>query len=92
MVRRSRAVLKRHKSTVLRNLSFNIGPTRQVCDVHFTAIAPAAMEGVLIMFGGSSERAASVARASSNPENSRSPAARKHKKETGKQPSRGRRR
>lgn len=92
LVRRSRAVLKRHKSTVLRNLSFNIGPTRQVCDVHFTAIAPAAMEGVLIMFGGSSERAASVARASSNPENSRSPAARKHKKETGKQPSRGRRR
>jgi len=90
LVRRSRAVLKRHKGTVLRNLSLHIGAARQVCDVHFTPIAPAAMEGVLIMFGGSRERAASVARASSNPGNSRSPAAHKNKKKTGKQSSRSR--
>jgi len=90
LVRRSRAVLKRHKNTVLRNLSFHIGATRQVCDVHFTPIAPTAMEGVLIMFGGPRERAASVARASSNPGNSRSPAAHTNKKKTGKQHSRGR--
>ena len=53
LVRRSRAVLKRQKGAVLRNLAFRIGDSRQVFDVHFTPIArDAAMEGVLIMFGG----------------------------------------
>jgi len=59
LVRRSRAVAKSQKSTVLRNLGFHIGAFRQVCDVHFTPIArDAAMEGVLIMFGVSRGRAA----------------------------------
>ena len=53
LVRRSRAVLKRQKPAVLRKLVFRIGDARQVFDVHFTPIArDAAMEGVLIMFGG----------------------------------------
>jgi len=83
LVRRSRAVLKRQKGTVLHNLGFHIGAARQVCDVHFTPIAPAAaMEGVLIMFGGSRERAASAAGQAStlpNPANSRRPGVRKKK-------------
>ncbi|HEY6938332.1 MAG TPA: CheR family methyltransferase [Terriglobales bacterium] len=55
LVRRARTVLKTQKGAVLRNLAFRIGAARQVFDVHFTPIArDAAMEGVLIMFGGPS--------------------------------------
>jgi two-component system CheB/CheR fusion protein len=53
LVRRARAVVKHQKVAVLHNLAFRIGAARQVFDVHFTPIArDAAMEGVLIMFGG----------------------------------------
>ena len=72
LVRRSRAVLKSQKGAVLHNLDFRIGATRQVFDVHFTPIArDAAMEGVLIMFGGprhtkASNQAAASAGAGNN--------------------------
>ncbi|MGE5725924.1 MAG: CheR family methyltransferase [Acidobacteriota bacterium] len=83
LVRRFRAVLKHQKGAVLHNLVFRIGGARQVFAVHFTPIARgAAMEGVLIMFGGSLERAANAAQpaaASASPVNSRRPAARKKK-------------
>src|SRR5690348_949014 len=75
LVRRSRAVLKSQKGAVLHNLEFRIGAARQVFDVHFTPIArDAAMEGVLIMFGGPSARgakASSQAAAAAEPGNSR---------------------
>jgi two-component system CheB/CheR fusion protein len=81
LVRRSRAVLKKQKSAVLHKLVFRIGAVRQVFDVHFTPIArDAAMEGVLIMFGGAGERAAKVASqavAAANPGNSRRQAGQK---------------
>jgi two-component system CheB/CheR fusion protein len=61
LVRRSRAVLKSQKGAVLHNLDFRIGAARQVFDVHFTPIArDAAMEGVLIMFGGPRQEGARV--------------------------------
>jgi two-component system, chemotaxis family, CheB/CheR fusion protein len=86
LVRRSRAVLKSQKGAVVRNLAFHIGAVRQVCDVHFTPIArDAAMEGVLVMFGASRERAANAAMpaaTSANPVNSRRPGVRKEKLET----------
>src|SRR5579864_1839414 len=72
LARRCRAVLKSQKGAVLRNLTFRIGAARRILDVHFTPIArDAAMEGVLIMFGGPSERGASQATASANQGNSR---------------------
>ena len=59
LLRRARAVFKRQKGGVLRNMSFRSGAARQVFDVHFTPIArDAAMEGVLIMFAAPRERAA----------------------------------
>jgi two-component system CheB/CheR fusion protein len=59
LVRRYRAVLKNQKGAMLHHLAFRIGAARQVFDVHFAPIArDAAMEGVLIMFGGPSERGA----------------------------------
>jgi two-component system CheB/CheR fusion protein len=75
LLRRFRAVLKSQKGGVLRNLAFRIGAARQVLDVHFTPIArDAAMEGVLIMFGGPPDRGAKApkqALASANPRSSR---------------------
>ena len=73
LVRRSRAVLKSQKGAVLHNLDFHIGAVRQVFDVHFTPIArDAAMEGVLIMFGGPRHtKASNQATASANQGNSR---------------------
>jgi two-component system CheB/CheR fusion protein len=82
LVRRARAVLKSQKGTVLRQLAFRIGGNRQVFDLHFTPIArDAAMEGVLIMFGGPRERTAQLANqaAAANPGNSPRAAARKNK-------------
>ena len=67
LVRRSRAVLKRQKGAVMRNLGFRIGDARQVFDVHFTPIArDAAMEGVLIMFGGAHDGKAATAAGGGN--------------------------
>jgi len=63
LIRRFRAVLKSQKGAVLHALNFRIGAARQVFDVHFTPIArDAAMEGVLVMFGGprSNQAAAAV--------------------------------
>ena len=75
LVRRCRAVLKNQKGAVLHHLAFRIGAARQAFDVHFTPIArDAAMEGVLIMFGGPSERgvkASNQAAASAESGNSR---------------------
>jgi len=75
LIRRYRAVLKSQKGAVLHQVNFRIGAARQVFDVHFTPIArDAAMEGVLIMFGGPSARGASAssqAAASANQGNSR---------------------
>jgi two-component system, chemotaxis family, CheB/CheR fusion protein len=75
LVRRCRAVFKSQKGAVLHNLAFRIGAARQVFDVHFTPIArDAAMEGVLIMFGGPRKRSAedsNQAAAAANPGNNR---------------------
>ncbi|HET7752055.1 MAG TPA: CheR family methyltransferase [Terriglobales bacterium] len=77
LIRRYRAVLKNQKGAVLHHLAFHIGAARQAFDVHFTPIArDAAMEGVLIMFGGPGERgarASNQAAASANPGNNRQP-------------------